>query len=108
MHRLTLTMAGSCCLLEACRLTAPHPTGARYNIYDGDAATPCRYHLLSRVEPLEANASAAHPGDAGRWSLQQDGSGLRGMGEMLRSVDAMYRTYMLYNLLQVRARLAAR
>ena len=83
-------------------------------MYDADAYTPCRYHLLKRVEGQttqpspdnESDATAADgphplPGTASRWHMQADATGLDRHAHMVHRVHDMYQVYTLYYFLQV-------
>ena len=93
-----------------------------YKIYDADAFSPCRYHLLTRstssgvsdaVPSTNGSAPPATvasgpvaavplplPGAAGRWRLPQDPSGLEEFSHMVSQVNKMSQVYTLYYFLQ--------
>ena len=82
-----------------------------FAVYDADAYSPCRYHLLKRSQPSSGlkvlpngssvvPATPPLPGTAGRWSLQEDASNLGQFSHMISRISSMSQVYTLYYFLQ--------
>ena len=80
-------------------MSSPHP---RFNVYDADVHAPCRYHLTTRVPPLNGTfVDTPLPAGKLRWQLPGDISGLSGVSAMMMRASEMCINVLMYNLLQV-------
>lgn len=75
-----------------------------YDVYDSVGYAPARYWLLKRSTAGLDGGALPLPGTAGRWALPEDASGLRAVAEMYQQMDRMTYYWVLYGMLQVRAR----
>ena len=67
----------------------------RFDIYDADSSSPCRFLLHHRIAP----SNSTPPGTAGRWELPGSTSGLTDMAVMLNHSNYLSSLLMLYQLL---------
>lgn len=74
-------------------LAVPH----RYDVYDAVAYGPTNFLLLKRMEQQQQEAAAAaaatavpQPGEAGRWALPEDASGLQGVAALFGRMQDVY------------------